>query len=438
MLLGLKACWCLLIFKFVLVLTLISYDPPIAISERAIMAQATTSTAPESRKASPCHAPSFNGPDQTWTVKETSLTSKYNPINGLGSIVYATNGPDRTYGKDGFKTKTQLSEFPPASRGGLSEQPDGSTGSDSKNGIPTVGIESSKQLSGTESHTTMLGLGTSDPRKTAKSGPSDPISPTHTRAIILSSGVLVDGVTLRPGRIETIGSVGPPTPVSMLEDGGSTFLVYGQTSTELVKGSEAVDHPTPTVSLNSKSQFVVNGQTLAPGTPITLDGEDGPVTFRMLTTSSHTFIAIGTSETVPLGGTTSIQSDAALAFTQASDGNFVLHGTTLASGKPVTIGTGSFQTTLRMTTVNSTPAIILDGSLTELLGHATQPETSSSSIETSLPAIIKTHGPKQTSEPPANESKTFSTSSRSESVRAEFGHFAFALVSVLTIIWVLD
>jgi hypothetical protein len=129
------------------------------------------------------------------------------------------------------------------------------------------------------------------------------------------------------------------------------------------------------ITVNSTSQYVVNGQTFAPNSPITLPGKEGPVTYHMLTSNSRTYVAIGTSSPVLLAGakekTTSTDDGLDLKFTRAPNGNFVLHGTTLVPGEPVTIGHGLSKTTLGVTTVNSTPAIVLGGSITELLGHYT-------------------------------------------------------------------
>ena len=113
---------------------------------------------------------------------------------------------------------------------------------------------------------------------------------------------------------------------------------------------------------NSKSSYIVGGQTFAPGSPITLGGESSVVTYRMLTSSSQTFIAVGTTTTVPLDDKAS--SSPISAFIEASRGNFVLHGTTLQSGESVTIGSRSLKSTLRMTTGRDPPELVVDASVT--------------------------------------------------------------------------
>lgn len=94
----------------------------------------------------------------------------------------------------------------------------------------------------------------------------------------------------------------------------------------------------------------------------------------MVTTGTQTYIAVGTSTTIRLADAdakdeTTSDRLAGLEFTRASDGNFVLHGTTLVPGRAITVGSGSSTTTLRITTVQNTPAVIVDGTLTRKLGH---------------------------------------------------------------------
>lgn len=222
-----------------------------------------------------------------------------------------------------------------------------------------------------------------------------------------SKDVVVQGETFTLGAVRTVGSGASVTTISLLQQSGSTYALYGHTATILITSpavktrtataprSRSSIVPQPTISRNSRSQFVVDGQTLAPGLPITLHEEGSPETFRMLTSSSHTYVAIGTSTTIMLADNpatvASDESIATLHFLQALDGNFVLHGTTLVSGYPVTIGSGSAKTTLRLTTISSKPAVVLDETVTEQLGRVTPSSHITSSPDLSLPSI--TRGP---------------------------------------------
>lgn len=115
--------------------------------------------------------------------------------------------------------------------------------------------------------------------------------------------------------------------------------------------------------------------------------------YHMYTQGSLTLLALGTTRTLnlftmPASAASSGQissSDAGLAFTQASNGNFVLRGTTLLPGDPVTIGTGTERTTLAITSIQSVPAIVIDGTATQKLTHPPIPSTSA----TSLPPITE-------------------------------------------------
>jgi hypothetical protein len=76
---------------------------------------------------------------------------------------------------------------------------------------------------------------------------------------------------------------------------------------------ESVENPslqnggsTLTDQYPGQSEYVVNGRTFAPGLPITLTGDNGPVTFQLLTSASSTFVALGTTTTIPLIPETSL------------------------------------------------------------------------------------------------------------------------------------
>lgn len=214
----------------------------------------------------------------------------------------------------------------------------------------------------------------------------------YPHALSSEGGVVGWDHTVRPGHELTLGNGAHTTVVSVRKDKGTTVVVYDGTTTLAMSDASTAHSKDVTsnthglVSLNSRSQYVVDGQTLTPSSPITLTGNEGPVTFRMLMSSSSTFIAIGSTTTIPLIDDTS--SAMPLAFTKASNGEFVLHGTTLASGKPITIGRGSDQTTLRMTTMGGIPAVVVDGATTKLLGHSSMAGSAGSSFTGSLPPII--------------------------------------------------
>ena len=216
-------------------------------------------------------------------------------------------------------------------------------------------------------------------------------------------------MTLVPDQIQTIGSGDTATTVSLLEQSGSTFVVYDGTSIERVRDSERTQQQSASqggleLSTNSGGQYVVNGQTFAPSSPITLSKEGGPVTYRMFISDSMTYVAIGTSTTValaegkPTHATSNVYTE--FEFTRASNGDFVLHGTSLSPGEPITVGIGASKTTLRIITISSTPAIVIDGSHTRFLGHNTvnsmskfsAPPATAAPSATAPPATMNHHG----------------------------------------------
>lgn len=159
------------------------------------------------------------------------------------------------------------------------------------------------------------------------------------------------------------------------------------------------------ISTDSQGQYIINGLTFAPGIPLTMTRDGGPVTFEMLTTGTQTYIAVGMSTTIRLDGANQqnrVSTDhlSALAFTRASDGIFVLHGTTLVPGSPVTIGSGISKTTLEITTIHHTPAVVVDGTLTQRLGYDEPSRVgiaSASPADVTTPPLPSVSAPTQTS-----------------------------------------
>ncbi|KAK5172279.1 uncharacterized protein LTR77_003917 [Saxophila tyrrhenica] len=396
------------------------YDPPIALTPKAVEARVSTFADPDLPKASPSLA--VTGPEATWYPKASSLTSAevVAPIDPLATIVksglkarpthhtrHSTHSLDNNASKvsNVASTSTRIDSDTSErtaqnSNAGASWSPDpASTAVESHSRAgprptDTTPISPSRTTHGTEN----------DSRWTSQSLPDEMPAP---HAITSDGGVIIGKHTLQPGEEKTIGNGAATAIVSVYESAGSTFVVYNHTSTTTLEEAslESRTNIAPTtsdlVSLNSKTQYVVSGQTLAPSSPITLEDNDGPVTFRMLTASSSTFIAIGTTTTVPLIPTTSDADP--LAFTKASDGNFVLHGTTLADGKPITVGDRGDRTTLRMISVSGRPGVGVDGTTTRMLEHGHVSSNVASSSD-SLPEITYVSAP-----PPGPASSATST-----------------------------
>jgi hypothetical protein len=237
------------------------------------------------------------------------------------------------------------------------------------------------------------------------------------------------------------GTAGNPETTSEADDhsqsGSATYdpahtgisTSFPSHSTE-AQSSNMRDGTELSIRTNSIGQYVVNGQTFAPSQAITLSYDDNPVTFRMIVTDSSTWIAVGDTKTVPLVEHSS--SKVPFAFTRASNGNFVLDGTTLKPSQPITVGATGHKTTLQYIMRSGVPAIILDGSTTELL---TRPNVTLSSHIRSAGLPVITHA----SAPPHGSgisSAASETASKTSSGSSQIGS-RFIVWHVLVGLWVI-
>lgn len=306
----------------------------------------TMSKDPAVQTAYPCKTPDTRQPKVTWSVLMTTSTQRHvdDPLRTVASVIQSAldnqssqfpndeNGHERSHASDGPRTGTSEVSPPPRSK-----HPN-------------------------NTHNTRTSANpTSHPNIESTSSDTEAFYNQQHHTIDRATGA----GTREPGA--------HISETSQLED------PHGLPSTKAF------------ISKNSLSEYVINGETLAPSSPVTVTGEEGPVTIRMLTSSSRTLVALGTTTTLDTSGKSS--SPSPLAFTRASDGNVVLHGTTLASGVLITIGDVGHRTTLRLTTVSNAPAIVVNGNTTELLGHNTQTRRPSVSKSISLPVITDVSTP---------------------------------------------
>lgn len=211
-------------------------------------------------------------------------------------------------------------------------------------------------------------------------------------ALSNGDGVLVGSHALSTGQAITLGDGASRTTLSLQTQASGETLLASGTSDLISLDATGVSVSAPISSLYHLPDggYRIGSATMAPGSIVTATEEGDTVTYSMFTRGSTTLFAMGTTSTIAMAVESSAASSADgadLAFTQASDGNFVLDGTTLAPGRPITVGSGPDRTTLAITTFQSVPAIVIDGSLTERLTH---PRVSSSSTP-ALPKIA--HAP---------------------------------------------
>ncbi len=317
--------------------------------------------------AAPQQTASATSPAATWVARPTQSKDVTSRLAPLESVLNSVLDPGKLH-----KTAIRVAS-------------DGAAGDKS----PHVSLQASKTA---EQGSTKI------PKAAATSSITSRDTEGQTEANTISLKMSSDSSSIRP--LKTMSASGADTVVPFADGTSSSQHTspgpgaIGMTSISASNafGSTAKPHNLATssdsaggpanVRLNDKGQYIVDGQTLAPGSSIVLNGEAAPLTLAMLTSSSQTYIAIGTMRTITLTAPTSA---AALAFTQASDGNLVIHGTTLVPGHPITLGTGSSRTTLRLTSMDNGPAIVLNGNTTEVLSHLRpQGRTTSSSVHISL------------------------------------------------------
>ena len=139
------------------------------------------------------------------------------------------------------------------------------------------------------------------------SDPSGVISAMSAISIESGGNIVLGGHTLNSHSVQTIGSGSEATTVSIATDDGSTYMILGTSATFLIPPTThgPLARPThginPVISEIGPGTFVVDGQTLALHSPITVTENGSPVTVRILTSNGETYIALGTTTTIPFG-----------------------------------------------------------------------------------------------------------------------------------------
>lgn len=224
----------------------------------------------------------------------------------------------------------------------------------------------------------------------SQTAPGDELDSTST--LVLTSHVIASTRVVSIGDPDDV-ETGMPSPAT---DGAATDTRPHADSTTQPAESHRLQVPDSVLTpkpLQGGNGVVVDGEMLQTGQAITLGTGRTKTTLSLQTQAAgKTWLAYGTSVAIAIDPILPSSSPArdlgsdedGLAFTQASDGNFVLHGTTLLPGESITIGSGRSQTTLAVTTLQSGPAIVIDGRTTQQLAH---PFTSTSRV--SLPAVTQ-------------------------------------------------
>ncbi|KAI9740179.1 MAG: hypothetical protein M1834_004757 [Cirrosporium novae-zelandiae] len=189
------------------------------------------------------------------------------------------------------------------------------------------------------------------------------IIPTTISSVATSIPVVVIGTQTAPiGQTITINSI----PIGIQTSNGQTQAVVGASSIQTIvlsatpTGTEKTPIPivigSQTYTQNSASQYIVSGQTLVPGTGITL-GTGISTTVISLTTNS------AGAPAMVIGSSTSLLS--------AAPSQVVISGQTLAAGETITVGSGTSKNVYELTTdVRGSSLLVIGGTKTEPLTSA--------------------------------------------------------------------
>ncbi|KAL6721357.1 hypothetical protein ACLMJK_000460 [Lecanora helva] len=205
---------------------------------------------------------------------------------------------------------------------------------------------------------------------------------SHVIAANPKSQYIFESQTLALGSPITLGSGSAATSVMLQTANSQTFLVVGSSSTVLPANPTAAPKP-PVFSLgshiitaDSKSQFILGSQTLAPNSPIIVGTGSAGTSVLLQVTNSQTLLVVGSSTSVlpanptatPLSPVLSLGSH---VITANSQNQYVLESQTLALDSPITFGSGSAATPIMLQTTNSQTVLIVGSSTSTLAASPT-------------------------------------------------------------------
>ncbi|KAI9814503.1 MAG: hypothetical protein M1826_002250 [Phylliscum demangeonii] len=197
---------------------------------------------------------------------------------------------------------------------------------------------------------------------------------------------VIGGHTLGIGTPITVGS-GASEAVLLLQTAtqagaaaGQTQVVIGSSSTIVQANGAPVVAGDQTYSANSASQYVVSGQTLALGSPITVGSGSSETVIALQATATDgaslsplpTLVVLGSSSTALLpSGTPLVIGDQTYRTNSATQ--YIIEGQTLGLGSTITLGTGPSKTMIDLQTATDGATQVIFGSAVQTIGPSPTP-----------------------------------------------------------------
>lgn len=154
-----------------------------------------------------------------------------------------------------------------------------------------------------------VGAGTTThpiPSPSVFAGPPPIVVGNSTVVANSASQYIILGTTLLPGSTVTIGTGPSATVIALQTSNLETQIIIGTSTSLLAKPSTTEPNirlpsftiGTQTITANSLSEYIINGQTLAPGSDLTLGTGPSTTIVALQTSNSQTQLIIGTSTTI--------------------------------------------------------------------------------------------------------------------------------------------
>jgi len=189
--------------------------------------------------------------------------------------------------------------------------------------LPTAAPPTSTPLSSSAAGTSLLtqptqsgtaglstvGAGTTTlpiPSLSVFAGPPPIVVGSSTVVANSASQYIILGTTLLPGSTVTIGTGPAATVIALQTSNSETQIIIGTSTSLLAKPSTTEPNirlpsftiGTQTITANSLSEYIINGQTLAPGSDLTLGTGSSTTIVALQTYNSQTQLIIGTSTSI--------------------------------------------------------------------------------------------------------------------------------------------